>query len=268
MRASSHARRQVIRILSGLVAGLVILIGVWELLTLVTHLPPLVFKSPAAVFGYLFTDTSAASHRSGVLGPLGVTLRDAVIGYTLGSLLALAVSCLFSLSVIVEGIVLPVAMLMQSVPILAVAPLLTVAFGRGLGSVVVICTTITFLPTLLTVSLGLRSAPVAAADLVAVYGGGRWFFLRRVALPSATPALFAAMRLAAPTSIVGALLAEFLATGRGIGYLLATAQSSYDFGQIWAAVALVGICGLLFYAAVSLIEVPVLARFDAEAFDV
>jgi ABC-type nitrate/sulfonate/bicarbonate transport system permease component len=134
--------------------------------------------------------------------------------------------------------------------------------------VIVITSTITFLPTLLTVALGLRAAPATLADLVTVYGGGRWFFLRRVALPSAIPSVFAALRLAAPTSLVGALLAEFLSTGNGVGSVLATSQSTYDYGEIWAAVALIGICGLVLYGLVSLAEVPVLARFDAEAFEV
>ena len=265
---ATPARRQVGRILSGLVAGVVILIGAWELVSISSHLPTLVFKSPAAVWRYLITGSGSTGHRAAVFSALGVTLRDALIGYVIGSVLALVVSCAFSLSAIVEGIVLPLAMLVQSVPILALAPLLTVAFGHGLASVIVICTTITFLPTLLTVTLGLRSCPPASADVVQVYGGGKWFFLTRVAVPSAMPSMFAAMRLAAPTSLVGALLAEYLATGQGVGYLLATSQSTYDFGKIWSAVALIGICGLLLYAVVSLIEVPILTRFDAEAFEV
>jgi ABC-type nitrate/sulfonate/bicarbonate transport system permease component len=265
---SSTARRQSVRILVGMGIGVVILIGVWEILSLISHLPTLVFKSPAAVWTYLVTGAGAASHRSAVFGALGVTLRDAIIGYVAGSALALVVSCAFSLSAIVEGIVLPVAMLLQSVPILAVAPLITVAFGRGIVSVIAITATITFLPTLLTVTVGLRSAPATLSDLVTVYGGGRGFFLRRVALPSAIPAVFAAMRLAAPTSLVGALLAEFLSTGNGVGSVLATSESTYDYGEIWAAVALIGMCGVILYGLVSLIEVPVLARFDAEAFEV
>jgi ABC-type nitrate/sulfonate/bicarbonate transport system permease component len=261
-------RHQLRRVIEGLVAGIVILIGVWELATLVVHLPPIVFKSPLNVWSYLVTASGAAGHRSVVLGALGTTLRDALIGYVIGSVLALVISCVFSLSTLVEGIVMPAAILLQSVPLLALAPLITVEFGRGLVSVTVITTVITFLPTLLTVTLGLRSCPPSSADLVQVYGGNRVFFLRRVAIPSAVPSMFAAMRLAAPTSLVGALLAEYLATGKGVGDILATSQTSYDYGEIWSAVALIGLCGLLLYALVSLVEIPILARFDAANFEV
>jgi ABC-type nitrate/sulfonate/bicarbonate transport system permease component len=261
-------RRQLRRVIEGLLIGVVILIGVWELFTLVAHLPPLVFKSPVAVWRYLLTSSGAGPHRSVVLRALATTLRDALIGYIIGSALALVISCVFSLSGLIEGIVLPAAILLQSVPLLALTPLITVEFGRGLVSVTVITTVITFLPTLLTVTLGLRSCPTSSADLVQVYGGRRVFFLLWVSIPSAVPSMFAAMRLAAPTSLIGALLGEYLATGQGVGYILATSQTSYDYGEIWAAVALVGVCGLLLYAVVSLIEIPILVRFDAETFDV
>jgi ABC-type nitrate/sulfonate/bicarbonate transport system permease component len=262
------ARRQLRRVAEGLVIGIVILIGVWELLTLVLHVPALVFKSPGAVWDYLVAGSDAGGHRSVVFSALGVTLKDALVGYVIGSALALVISCLFSLSSIVEGVVLPAALLLQSVPLLALVPLISVEFGRGFVSVVVITTAITFLPTLLTVALGLRSCPPSSADLVQVYGGGKLFFLRWVAIPSAVPSMFAALRLAAPTSLVGALLAEYLATGRGIGDILATSQTSYDYAEIWASVALVGVAGLLLYALVSVVEIPILARFNAANFEV
>jgi ABC-type nitrate/sulfonate/bicarbonate transport system permease component len=260
--------RQAARILQGLVIGLVILLVVWQVMTAITHLPALVFKSPIDVYRWLVEGRQANANRISVLDPLGTTLRDALLGWIVGAVLAVTVSCLFSLSKLVEGVVLPVAFLLQSVPILALTPLISVEFGRGLTSVVVITTVITFLPTLLTVTLGLRSCPPTSGDLIHVYGGGRLFHLWHVALPSALPSIFAAVRLSAPTSLVAALLAEYFSTGTGIGNLLAASQTSYDYTQIWAAVALIGVCGLLLYALVSLIEVPVLVRFDAEAFEV
>jgi ABC-type nitrate/sulfonate/bicarbonate transport system permease component len=261
-------RRQVRRVAEGLVIGIVILIGVWEVLTLVLNVPALVFKSPGAIWDYLVTGSDAGGHRSVVFSALVITLKDALVGYVIGSALALVISCLFSLSAIVEGVVLPAALLLQSVPLLALVPLISVEFGRGFASVAIITSAVTFLPTLLTVALGLRSCPPSSADLVQVYGGGKLFFLRWVAIPSAVPSMFAALRLAAPSSLVGALLAEYLSTGRGIGDILATSQTSYDYAEIWASVALVGVTGLVLYALVSLVEIPVLARFDAANFEV
>jgi len=260
--------QQLRRVTENLAVGIVILIGVWQLLTMVLHVPALVFKSPAAVWTYMFSGAAASGNRGVVFDALGVTIKDALVGYAIGSVLALLVSCVFSLSKLVEGIVLPVAFLLQSVPILALVPLVTIEFGRGFASVAVITTAITFLPTLLTVTLGLRSHPASSLDLVQAYGGGRLFFLRTVAMPSAMPSMFAAMRLAAPTSLIGALLAEYLATGQGIGDILATSQTSYNYAEIWASVALIGIAGLLLYAVVSMLEIPILARFNATNFEV
>lgn len=267
VRARRAVLRQAWRILSGLIVGVVIVVGVWEVLTLVCHLPPLVFKSPMAIYRFL-TGPHSAANRKSVFNPLGVTLRDALVGWLIGSVLAVVVSCICSLSRIIEALVLPVAFLVQSIPILAMAPLISVEFGRGITSVIVITTVITFLPTLLQVTLGLRSSPETLSDVVAVYGGGKLFYLFHVGLPSAVPSIFASVRLAAPTSLVAALLAEYFTTGAGIGSLLATSQTTFNYGQIWAAVALVSGCGLVLYALVCLVEVPALVRFDAEAFDV
>lgn len=263
-----HTAHQAGRIVSSLVIGMIIVVGVWQLLYVVSSLPHLVFKSPIDIWRYMLDGRNAASNRRSVFSPLGVTVRDAVIGWLIGTALAVVVGCLFSLSRLVEAVVLPVAFLVQSVPILAMAPLVTVEFGRGVLSVVVITTVITFLPGLLQITLGLRSSPEALSDVVGVYGGGRLFYLRSVAVPSAVPSIFAAARLAAPTSLVAALLAEYFSTGTGIGSLLATSQTTFDYSQIWAAVVLVCLSGLFIYALVSLLELPILARFDAEAFEV
>jgi ABC-type nitrate/sulfonate/bicarbonate transport system permease component len=98
-------------------------------------------------------------------------------------------------------------------------------------------------------------------DLCQAYGAGRVKTLFKVQLPSALPALFASLRIAAPLALIGALLAEWLATGRGLGYLMLQSETLSNYNQLWAATALVTAFSFILYTAISAVEKRALARF-------
>jgi ABC-type nitrate/sulfonate/bicarbonate transport system permease component len=127
--------------------------------------------------------------------------------------------------------------------------------------VTVIAGIVTFFPTLVNLTLALRSTPQASVDLFQAYGANRWVMLRKAQLPSALPALFASLRVAAPLALVGAVLAEFLVTAQGLGYLITTSNSSSQYNQMWAAVALVTMYSIVLYTVISGVERVVLRRF-------
>lgn len=107
---------------------------------------------------------------------------------------------------------------------------------------------------------GLSRASKESIDLVHVYGGGNWQALRRVAIPGALPSLFAAARVSVPGAITGALLAEWLSTGKGIGGMIQKFNASAQFDALWASVAVITVITLLLYNVVQLLENVVLAR--------
>jgi ABC-type nitrate/sulfonate/bicarbonate transport system permease component len=156
---------------------------------------------------------------------------------------------------------MPIAMVLRSVPLVAMTPLIALVFGRGLMGVTVIAGIVTFFPTLVNVTLALRAAPQSAMDLCQAYGAGRVKTLFKVQLPSALPALFASLRIAAPLALIGALLAEWLATGRGLGYLMLQSETLSNYSQLWAATALVTAFSFILYTAISAVEKRALARF-------
>jgi ABC-type nitrate/sulfonate/bicarbonate transport system permease component len=111
------------------------------------------------------------------------------------------------------------------------------------------------------VVFGLRSAPSNAFDLLAAYGAREATVLRKVQIPYALPAVFASARIAAPGALLGAILAEWLATGQGLGDLMVTSSSTSNYSMLWAAVVLITAVSILVYNLVSVIERPVVARF-------
>jgi ABC-type nitrate/sulfonate/bicarbonate transport system permease component len=151
---------------------------------------------------------------------------------------------------------------LRSVPLVAMTPLITLVFGRGLMGVTVIAGIVTFFPTLVNVTLALRATPQASIDLFRAYGAGPLKTLRKVQLPNALPAIFASLRIAAPLALIGALLAEWLATGHGLGYLMLQSSSLSNYNMLWSTAALVTAYSMLLYASISGIEKLVLARFS------
>lgn len=124
-----------------------------------------------------------------------------------------------------------------------------------------------FFPSLVTTVLGLRSASRGALDLVTAYGGGRSARLRRVMLPSGVPALFASARLAVPGAMIGALMAEWLATGRGSGATMIKAVGGFRYIEMWASVVVVTGASLVLYAVVGIVESLVVARMGLAGSD-
>jgi ABC-type nitrate/sulfonate/bicarbonate transport system permease component len=258
------ALARVARILGSLVIGLVSTTFIWWAFVKWVDASPLVIKTPGQVWDWMTTGTAASAHRTLIFDNLRTTLRDALLGYVVGTVAALVVASSFVLSRTAEATFLPVAMLLRSVPLVAMVPVITLIAGRDVLAVTIISGIVTFFPSLVNLTFGLRSAPRQAADLITVYGGSPRTLLTKVRLPFAMASLFASMRIAVPGAVIGALLAEWLATGKGLGYLMLKSQSTFDYTSLWAAVAVLTYTTLVLYALVGIVETPVVARFDPD----
>jgi ABC-type nitrate/sulfonate/bicarbonate transport system permease component len=263
-RSAHLGRRFLGRLLSSIVS-LAVVLATWQLFLVVFHINHFIGRGPLDVWRYLTSSADAAAARSRLLHASGQTLRDAFIGLAAGTFAAVAIAIAFDLRRGLERTFMPVAMVLRSVPLVAMTPLIALVFGRDLLGVTVIAGIVTFFPTLVNVTLALRATPRASIDLCAAYGAGQLRTLRKVQLPNALPALFASLRIAAPLALVGALLAEWLATGKGLGYLMLQSQTMSNYSQLWAATALVTAYSVVLYTAISAVEKLVLARFSEPA---
>ncbi len=251
----------VLRSLLSTALSLAVVLAAWKAFLVVFDVDPFIGRGPEAVWRYLVTDLDAAANRTLLWEASKITLRDAGLGLVAGSAAAVVAALVFTLRREVEQTFLPIAMVLRSVPLVAMTPLIALIFGRGLLGVTIIAGIVTFFPTLVNVSLGLRSTPREAIDLCRAYGATPWYTLRRVQLPNALPALFASLRIAAPLALVGGLLAEWLATGDGLGYLMLESISTFKIDQLWSGVALVTTYSVVLYYGIASVERLVLARF-------
>ncbi|MDY0828287.1 ABC transporter permease subunit [Microbacterium sp. BG28] len=247
----------------GMVTFIGTLVGVlalWVGVLAVFNISPLIAKGPVDVWNYLFTVPAAEANRELMFGNLAVTLGHSVIGFVSGLVVAILGASLFQLSKGAEHALMPVAMLLRSVPLIAMAPVIIMIFGRDIATVAVIGGIVVLFPALVNISFGLKSASAQMNDLVEVYGGGSWAKLRKVAMPSSLPAFFAAVRISVPGAITGALLAEWLAVGGGIGGSIAGYIPQAQFSALWTSVVLVTAVSLILYNVIQIVEDVVLAR--------
>ena len=243
-----------------LVVVVVLWIGAIELFGISSF----VAKGPADVWAYLVTDDDAGEHRALLRSELGVSLVDAFIGFVAGLVVALLGATAFRLSKGVEHALMPVAMLLRSVPLIAMAPLIILIFGRDVATVAVVAGIVVLFPALVNIVFGLHSASPEMLDVVSVYGGNPWTALRKVALPASLPSFFAAVRISVPGALTGALLAEWLATGDGIGSAIQTAYAQVQFSLVWSAVVVVTAVSLVLYNTVQVVETIVLTRMGMQ----
>jgi ABC-type nitrate/sulfonate/bicarbonate transport system permease component len=268
-RVRARLRRDALRSLgravgrSALIAALtlVLVLGLWLAVLTFFGISPYIAKGPLDVWHFLVVDEEAAANREVLATNLGVTLRHALTGFVVGLVVAILGAILFRLSRAAESALMPVAMLLRSVPLVALAPVIILIFGFGSeASVAVIGGIVVLFPALVTMVFGLKAASPQMLDVVSVYGGSTLTAVRKVALPGALPSLFAAIRVSVPGAITGALLTEMLSTGDGIGYTTLQYLPQAKFADVWAAVVVVTAVSLVLYFVVQILETIVLSR--------
>jgi ABC-type nitrate/sulfonate/bicarbonate transport system permease component len=241
--------------------SLLLAVALWYLLLRVFRLDHYFAKTPLDVWRYLFTDPEAPGNRRELAAAVGTTLGDAGIGYACGTVIAVLVAVAMVAAPAWERAVMPAAVFMRSIPLVAVTPLVALVFGRGLLGVTAIVSSVVFFPTLVYVLGGLRAAPRASAEVVTALGGSRLAVIRKVRFWYGLPSLFTSARNAIPAALGGAILAEWLATGQGAGNLLVTAYSESRFDTLWSGSVVLIVLSAGCYTGLGILETRVAARW-------
>lgn len=269
-KVKRDAAKQTAKIISqslintGISLGVVLFLWVFALWAL--DVTPYIGKGPLDVFTWMFLDSDASENQVLVAEALGQTLFDASIGFAFGLFFATLVSVLFALFQSIELALMPIAMLLRSVPLIAMAPILILIFGREQATVAVMGAIVVLFPALVNIVFGLKSASVAMLDVATVYGANKLAALRYVAFPSSLPSFFAAVKISVPGAITGALLVEWLATGQGIGYGIISAVGRAKTNEVWAYVVVITLISILLYNLIGLFENYVLKRFSPQVW--
>ncbi len=194
-----------------------------------------------------------------------VTLGEATAGLALGFVAAFVLAVLTTELPVVRRAVMPIAVVLNVTPLVAIAPALVVAFGFGPMPKLVIAGLICFFPILINTAAGLRSVPQQVLQVYRTMDAGRFELLLHVRFPNALPFLFAALRIVFPLSIVGAVVAEMSASGstRGLGTAISVASSMNQLPVVYASILVLAVLGVLLLLVVTLVERRVLHWHDS-----
>ncbi len=217
-------------------------------------------KRPGDIWMFL----GQADNRNTLLAALGETLSFAAPGYLAGLGLGAGLAALLVLSPGLARATMPVAVAFRAVPIITTAPLLVLAFGRDLIGTMVVVAVMIFFPTFVACQQGLRQTPGQVIDLFRAYDAGRWHLLRAAQIPAMLPAFFASARMAVPAALLAVTTVEWLATGKGMGVLMAMTASTSNYNMLWSCVAVLAVVAVAFYAVVATLERAVLRIYASE----
>jgi NitT/TauT family transport system permease protein len=192
-----------------------------------------------------------------LLAAAAFTMQEAVVGFLIGALLGLFLGIVFVHSPLLERGLVPYVVASQTIPILAIAPMVVVWLQAGWWSVAIIAAYLTFFPVTINTLRGLRSPDPRALELMKSYAASRWTILWKLRFPAALPYIFTALKISATTSVVGAIIGE-LPSGisSGLGGAILNFAQYYVSGppKLWATIVLSALVGILFFLVVVVAE--------------
>jgi NitT/TauT family transport system permease protein len=225
-------------------------LALWQGIVWLGDYPPFIMPTPAAVAGRLWTVVANGS----LWFHTGVTLREVLAGLGLGALVATLLGYALAHSRLAERLLAPYIVASQSVPVVAVAPLLVIWFGTGLLSKVLVCALTVFFPILVNTVVGVRSVGRDLKDLMRAVEATRWQNVWLLEVPAALPVLLGGLKVGATLAVIGAVVGEFVASDRGLGYLLKQGQQLYDTPLIFVGIGTLMLLAQALYGAVALAE--------------
>ena len=223
---------------------------VWELVVYVRDLPSFILPPPSMVWSRLVQVLGDGS----LLRHTMITLGEVLSGLILGVCVATSLGYALAKWPAVERLLSPYVVASQSVPIVAIAPLLVIWFGPGMLSKVLICALIVFFPVLVNTVVGLHTVPEDLRDLMRSLQATRWQTFRLLEAPAALPVFLGGLRIGATLAVIGAVVGEFVGADRGLGFLINRARGQYDTALVFVGVLALVVMALSLYGFVLLLE--------------
>ena len=220
----------------------------WEFWVQWRDIAIIVVPPPSAVLER-FLDDPAFFWREG-----GWTLYEATLGLLLGSSFALALAIAMAHSRLTERALFPLAIIIKVTPIVAVAPVLVIMLGFGTTPKVVVAALLSFFPMLVNAMTGFRDVSPGALEFMRSMRASPWQLFWKLRLPSALPYLFAALKVAYPLALIGAVVAEWFTGDRGLGLVIFVANYNLDTPTLFAAIGVLALTGVSLNILLSLAE--------------
>ncbi len=237
---------------------LLALLALWEAFARLFHAPAWLLPTPSAIGGEL-------GHSWGLLwGHTLVTLEEVLIGFALALAVGILLAIAIAYSQLLERSIYPIVIASQTIPVIAIAPLLLIWVGYGLWPKVIVVALISFFPIVVNMVDGLKSVDADMVNMLRTLGGSRWDAFTKVQVPTSLPYLFSGARIAVAVSVIGAVIGEWVGASKGLGYLMLRSAPYFQTSRVFAAILILSVIGVGLFAVVSVLERVLLPWYHDE----
>ncbi len=227
----------------------IVLVGViWQAIVVGFHVPVFMVPTPVSVGQSLVTNWRL------LLTNLEPTAVESISGFIIGNLFGAALAVIFVHSRPVERMFFPLAVALRTIPIVAIAPVLVLMMGFGYAPKIAIAALITFFPTLVNLVRGLKAIEPQQAELLRVLSASRYEVMMKVRIFAALPYLFSALKIGAPSAVIGAVIAEWIGAQSGLGYMIIQETQDFLTPLLYSTMIVLSLFALLMVALVELAE--------------
>ena len=234
-------------------------VGGWELAVRVLEIPKIVIPTPSSVAVALWQgiiDGDLISH-------FWITFYETMAGFVFGASFGLVMGALIAQFTLVERTLYPYVVAFQTLPKVAIAPIIVIWFGYGVTSKIVITATIAFFPVLANTIVGLRAAPQEQIELMVAFTASRWQVFKMARFPQALPYIFVGLDVAIVLSVIGAIVGEFVGSQAGLGYMILQRNFSMDMAGVFAILVILSVMGIGLHMLVIRIQQRVVFWMDS-----
>ena len=228
--------------------GALSILAAWQFLLPLSGVPSYIAPTPTKILSVFVTQTEL------IVSNFRPTATEALAGFFFGNLAAVAFAILFAYARFIRLAYFPVVLFFNTIPILALSPIIILIFGLGMTPKIIIAAIICFFPTLVNMLRGLQSATASEEELFRMLSATRFETFLRLHLPRSLPMLFSSLRIATATAVIGAIVGEWIGADKGLGALIIQATFNYQSDKLYAAIVASSSLSIALFALVALIE--------------
>lgn len=230
------------------VLTVIVIVILWQVATDVFKLPKYLLPSPYMVLQNIIQNWQMLAANA------GVTTVEVLVGFVISVLIGVPLAICISYSTVIDRSIYPLIVASQTIPKVAIAPLLLAWFGFGISPKIMIVVLVAFFPIVINAVVGLRSSPIQMLYLGQSMGATPWQMFWKFRLPEALPSIFAGMKMASVMCITGAVVAEFVGAQSGLGYLILIAGANFNLELQFSSIFLLSLLGMAFFAVIGVCE--------------
>lgn len=230
------------------VFGILSIVLVWQFLLPVSGVPPYIVPTPTQIISVFQKQWPL------LMSNFTPTFIEAAAGFAIGNMVAVLLAIVFAYSRFVQVAYFPVILFFNTIPILALSPIIILIFGLGMTPKIIIASVICFFPTLVNMIRGLNSASHNEEELLRVLSATPWEIFWCLRLPRSLPMLFSSLRIASATAVIGAIVGEWIGADKGLGALIIQATFNYQSDKLYAAIVMSSSLSIIAFLVVVAIE--------------